>query len=219
VKAVRTARVPSMPVVTVKDAQSMISFMHHTVTKGAYVYNKGYHELCIAIYWSALNSVIAADDGVITAEHKAMACNGLTRALAKPAGGKKDRAWELRHVIDDLVAVWKGQKAADTKAAANQCTGVTSIGPLKATPMPEVDSVESESSEEESGEGADAADPCAAIDGQKDCRKAGECQWRKKKCINICLGEKKKKKCKRKPNCAWDKRAESNNCKFFPKRG
>merc|ERR1719336_9942 len=134
-KAVRSARIPSMPAAAVMSAQSAISFMHHTVQKGAYTYNKGYKELCIALYWSALNTVIAASDGVITEEHKGMACDGLTRALGK--SDKKHRAWELRHVIDDLVKVWKGQKATEMKAKsmADQCSGVTSIGPLKATPM------------------------------------------------------------------------------------
>merc|ERR1719336_221056 len=132
-----------MPVAPFENDHAVRNFLKETISMGAYTYNKGYHEICIALYWSALNTLVAANEGV-SVNLKGEACDGLVEAHEHPQNDKPGKAWELRHAIDAVLDVIDGHKASWSlnwaKQKAKQCNGVSSPGPVMA-PKPQCQTI------------------------------------------------------------------------------
>jgi len=97
ITAVTKAAVFSAPSVQMTSSD-INSFIAASIRSGASLYSKGYVELCIAIYTSALKTILASSDigGV-----KGVACFGLKGATS---GTKEEKAWALRDAMDAIVA-------------------------------------------------------------------------------------------------------------------
>ncbi|KAL7528526.1 hypothetical protein ACHAWF_002595 [Thalassiosira exigua] len=125
-------RFPS-PVVSFSSAEDLKSLVDSTVSSGGSLYDKGYSELCIAIYRSVLNSVLASDSTTVASDDmKNMICQGLQRAETQAS--KVDVAWTLRYTLDAILeelgyAASAGASAWRPDVARSfdyQCSGVTS---------------------------------------------------------------------------------------------
>merc|ERR1712232_148028 len=86
----------------------ILELLESTVNSGSYLYNKGYRELCNAIYWSTINTIIA---GSSSPALKHVACDGLTRAslvAQQQPQSKRDKhaniAWALRYTMDTMIS-------------------------------------------------------------------------------------------------------------------
>lgn len=106
ITAVQQSQVPATPTVQIDSADAVKSLVMATIQSGASLYDKGYRELCIAIYASTLRTVVAsrgASEAV-----KGVACAGLRAELVAGAAGlstsKSQRAWLLRDTLDALLA-------------------------------------------------------------------------------------------------------------------
>ena len=128
--------VPSFPSpsISFSSASEIKSLVDSTIDAGGGLYDKGYRELCIAIYKSVLNSILAAkvDGGAISQTTKSMICQGLKRASSQ-MDSKVDSAWSLRYTLDAiLVELGYGQPSQgthwrpDATMNAYECSAVTS---------------------------------------------------------------------------------------------
>jgi len=98
----------NVPFVSTSD---VVEFLSATITSGGSLYNMDYIELCAAMYWSAVNTVIASS--IITPAVKQVACAGLLESMTSTAGddsgssGSSDKAsgiaWTLRYTMDSIV--------------------------------------------------------------------------------------------------------------------
>jgi len=101
------------PLVIFNTYQDVIALIQATILSGGNLYDKSYIELCIAMYWSVLNSIIAATptssttNVVVPNSVKAVICAGLNTMITTTDSSKKDKAWTLRYimeaVMDDLM--------------------------------------------------------------------------------------------------------------------
>jgi len=196
VTAVMDPVVPAMPQMALAKPDGVLQLLSSAISSGSSVFNKGYPELCVAIYWSALNTLVAASDGVGKVV-KGAVCGGLQETMALPFGDKTDMAWELRSTMDALVnyirtgnAAWNAKKM---KRRASECTGVTSLGNVRPGAFTPID-----------------ADPCLGLVGKRACKaERTRCRFKKSRCTSRCLGL-RKGKCKKSSACRWD----SNECMF-----
>ena len=122
-----------MPPIAFGLSEDVADLLRSTIKSGSSLYDKGYRELCISIYWSTLSSVVAASVGVDEAT-KGVACAGLLQSLKEE--GKVEKAWTLRYTIDAMLAdlqgldregshLWLPDAAEFTNRAA-VCSGTTS---------------------------------------------------------------------------------------------
>eukprot|EP00927_Polykrikos_kofoidii_P029729 TRINITY_DN25655_c0_g1_i1.p1 TRINITY_DN25655_c0_g1~~TRINITY_DN25655_c0_g1_i1.p1 ORF type:complete len:472 (-),score=39.81 TRINITY_DN25655_c0_g1_i1:127-1542(-) len=106
ITAVQQSQVPVTPTVQIDSADVVKAHVTATIQSGAYVYNKGYRELCIAIYASTLRTLVASQGASDTV--KGVACAGLRAELNAGVAGlstsKSERAWLLRQTLDALLA-------------------------------------------------------------------------------------------------------------------
>mmetsp|Transcript_12448 Transcript_12448/g.15587 ORF Transcript_12448/g.15587 Transcript_12448/m.15587 type:complete len:398 (-) Transcript_12448:178-1371(-) len=105
VTAVGDVRAYQSPAIDFGSNDDVESLLLSTIKSGGSLYDKGYVELCVSIYWSSLNSIIAASAGV-TGAIKTVACAGLkqtTKDMSKTA-----QAWTLRYTMDAILADLRG---------------------------------------------------------------------------------------------------------------
>lgn len=86
---------PSIPL----DSGGISSMIQATIDSGGALYDKGYKELCLAMYETAARQIVAAagPSGAI----RALACAGLQQAAS---GTKELKAWVLRRAFDAILA-------------------------------------------------------------------------------------------------------------------
>jgi len=124
------------PSISLSSPNQINNLIDSTIRSGGGVYDKGYQELCIAMYRSVLNTILAVEDGgangVVSNAVRSMICQGFQRA-ATQIGSKADTAWTLRHTLDAVVeelgfaepnqgASWR----PDPTMNEYKCSGVTS---------------------------------------------------------------------------------------------
>lgn len=122
------------PSISFDSADQIKAFMEDTIKNGSSLYNKGYVEMCNAIYWSMLNTLLASPAGVPDTV-KGVTCEGLRYSSALE--DKEDIAWALRYTIDAVSADMDGEDnaarpswlpaAEDASVYAEACVGVTSM--------------------------------------------------------------------------------------------
>jgi len=151
------------PAVSFDSTDDVVSILEATIYSGGSLYDKSYRELCFALYWSTLSTLVASPAGVPEAV-KAVACAGLREAMRQD--GKAERAWALRHTMDAILADVQGlermertaentwlpaleELAAAATNKASACTGTTSPSEL----MVDLD---------------DGSDPIMAMDPSED---------------------------------------------------
>lgn len=96
---------------TITTPKQIRDLIDSTIKSGGKLYDYGYHELCIAIYRSTLNSLMAASsegtssggDGVVTNEIKILICDGLQQAGSYDRKELVDIAWSLRRTLDGVI--------------------------------------------------------------------------------------------------------------------
>ncbi|KAL9187562.1 hypothetical protein ACHAXT_001665 [Thalassiosira profunda] len=124
------------PVLSIASAEELKATIEASIQTGTKVYNYNYRELCIAIYRTTLNTILAAEYGVASSSKiKAMACQGLQRAETQSAS-KADAAFTLRYTLDAILeelgvldpAAGTGWRpdAATFAELGYRCEGVTS---------------------------------------------------------------------------------------------
>merc|ERR1712238_523877 len=104
---------PSPPVIF-NTYQDVITLIESTISSGGNLYDKSYIKLCIALYWSVLNSIIVATptssttNVVVPNSVKAVICAGLNTMITMTDASKKDQAWTLRYIMDAVMDDLKG---------------------------------------------------------------------------------------------------------------
>ena len=100
IRAVGEKQVFPSPVLMISSNDEIRELIVSTISRGGSLYDYGYYELCISVYASTLNSMLAADSGV-TDVLKGMVCQGLSRAREQK--NKGDKAWTLRYTMDGVL--------------------------------------------------------------------------------------------------------------------
>jgi hypothetical protein len=90
----------TVPALQLQSAAS-VGLIQGAISSGAPLYDKGYRELCIAIYTSTIRTLLAASGN---SSHTGVACAGLVRAAQGGSTSKAERAWVLRRTLDALGA-------------------------------------------------------------------------------------------------------------------
>ena len=140
----QTTSFPS-PSITLSSTDDIKALIDETTESGGGLYDKGYQELCIAIYRSVLNTILEAnkddDDasssttttGIVSERMRNVICQGLQRADTQKSSSKVDVAWTMRYTLAALLeemgfnatsdeSVWR----PDPTVNEYQCSGVTS---------------------------------------------------------------------------------------------
>ena len=144
ITAVNDEQIFPSPSITLSSTDEIKKLIDETTQLGGALYNYGYYELCIAIYRSVLNTLLAANnsDGdvsesapsIVSERMKNMICQGLQRAESQ-IGSKTDMAWTLRYTLDALVEEMGFALPSSTESTwrpdaalvdGYQCSGVTS---------------------------------------------------------------------------------------------
>jgi energy-converting hydrogenase Eha subunit A len=122
------------PLFPFQSVDEVTTLIENTIKSGSYLYNNDYRELCVAIYWSTLNTLLNAPTGV-PEEVKGVICAGLLHSSTQD--NKADIAWTLRYTMDAVVADMEGNvrttqqswlpEAASASTYARKCSGVTSV--------------------------------------------------------------------------------------------
>jgi hypothetical protein len=157
ITAVKAATTFASPTISLSSSTDIRNLLESTIRSGSYLYNYGYAELCIAIYSSTLNSLLAASitDGndELSQETvsllKGMACEGI---LLSDSQEKASAAFTLRYTMDGIleqlgfidpeganIGSWRPNVATAT-AFADQCQARTSSygvsAPINQSPSP-----------------------------------------------------------------------------------
>ncbi len=139
VKEPRSFPLPKFDVIESKD--DVIALIQSTITAGGGLYDKGYTELCIAMYWSVLNTILSSDTGVVSDAIQAVLCAGLQQVETQTneRDNKENIAWTLRHAMDALIADLQGfsrltvqdwlPTVDEATSMKVQCLGRTSAAP------------------------------------------------------------------------------------------
>ena len=138
IEAVREPRAFSTPILDAGTSQDIATLLQNTIASGGGLYDKSYVELCIAIYWSVLNTLVASPE--VPESVKVVLCAGLERAAEiQSIDGVNEPAiaWALRYTIDAVLADLNGSERSivenwlPTKAEADSmevnCVGRTSM--------------------------------------------------------------------------------------------
>jgi len=140
ITAVDTPKTYPSPVISIASKNEIKGLIDSTIDSGGSLYDYGYGELCIAVYRSTLNTLLAAGsaadvDSVVTNVIKGMICQGLQRAETQN-DSKTSTAWTLRYTLDgileelgfsdpDETTGWRPD-ATMAESLADRCSGVTS---------------------------------------------------------------------------------------------
>mmetsp|Transcript_6772 Transcript_6772/g.19601 ORF Transcript_6772/g.19601 Transcript_6772/m.19601 type:complete len:517 (+) Transcript_6772:109-1659(+) len=141
--------------------QAVVDLLRTTIASGGSLYDKSYIELCVVMYWSVLNSLLASTSSpgfALPDPVRVVICAGLEAAEAdlfsssssssSSTTSSSDRnraaAWTLRHAIDavmeDLLGLDRSRTAADvggwlpTKAEAESQGAATCVA--RTSPAP-----------------------------------------------------------------------------------
>jgi len=112
------------PQIQFESIEEIIDLLQSTIDSGGSLYNKSYIELCIAMYWSVLNSILNAssesesteeDLVVVPTSTKVVICAGLNEMVTSSKNednsgnsSKQDQAFVLRYTIDAIIADLQG---------------------------------------------------------------------------------------------------------------
>lgn len=93
------------PSISIKSTNEILQLIQSTIKSGGKLYDYGYQELCIAIYRSTLNTLLASSDDsdVITDTINYLICFGLQEAATFDRTELIDIAWSLRGTLDDII--------------------------------------------------------------------------------------------------------------------
>merc|ERR1740130_1896490 len=98
------------PQIQFNSVNDIIQLLQSTISSGGSLYDLSYIELCIAMYWSVLNSILNANlvlnvtantiDAIsmLSATTKVVICSGLNEMISTN-NSKEDQAWILRYTI------------------------------------------------------------------------------------------------------------------------
>mmetsp|Transcript_22469 Transcript_22469/g.53403 ORF Transcript_22469/g.53403 Transcript_22469/m.53403 type:complete len:542 (+) Transcript_22469:237-1862(+) len=124
-----------------QSVADVVTLIRSTISSGGGLYDKGYVELCITMYWSVLNTILSSSSTVVTDSVRAVICSGLQQVEAQMEGGdgKQNIAWTLRYVMDASIADLEGTSRTSfqnwlptpSEAASMEvtCIGRTSVAP------------------------------------------------------------------------------------------
>merc|ERR1712232_182398 len=84
------------------DGDRIRGLLERTIYKGSSLYNKGYIELCAALYWSSVNTIVSSLSKS-SAALKHVGCAGLGEAMRMDVD-KNEIAWIMRYTIDAMLA-------------------------------------------------------------------------------------------------------------------
>jgi len=124
-----------------QSSTDAVSLIRSTISSGGGLYDKGYVELCITMYWSVLNTILSSSSSVVTDPVRAVICSGLQQVEDQNASGdsKQNIAWTLRYAMDAVIADLEGSSRTSdqywlptqTEAASMEstCIGRTSMAP------------------------------------------------------------------------------------------
>merc|ERR1740130_1218658 len=108
------------PQIQFNSISDIINLLQSTISSGGSLYDLSYIELCIAMYWSVLNSILNANlvlnvtantiDAIsmLSATTKVVICSGLNEMIINYNNSKEDQAWTLRYTIDAIIADLQG---------------------------------------------------------------------------------------------------------------
>jgi hypothetical protein len=95
------------PQIQFDSVDEIINLLQSTISSGGSLYDKSYIELCIAMYWSVLNSIL--NTNAIAIATKVVICSGLIEMINNNSNNsKEDQAWTLRYTIDAIIADLQG---------------------------------------------------------------------------------------------------------------
>lgn len=108
ITAVNDYQTFASPVISLSSTDEIKTLIDRTIQAGGGLYDKGYQELCIALYRSVLNTILASDDSTVTTSSivskrmESISCQGLQRAETQ-IGSKVNMAWTLRYTLDAML--------------------------------------------------------------------------------------------------------------------
>jgi len=92
-----------------ESSDDIVSLLRSTISSGGGLYDLSYVELCIAMYWSVLNTILASAVS-LSDPLKVVICAGLEEVEYQMDDGdsKANIAWTLRHAMDAVIADLRG---------------------------------------------------------------------------------------------------------------
>jgi len=98
-----------------ESADDVVGLLRSTISSGGGLYDKSYIELCIAMYWSVLNTILSSGSGVVSESIQAVICAGLQEVEAQMEDGdsKENIAWTMRYAMDAVIADLQGSARTD----------------------------------------------------------------------------------------------------------
>jgi len=107
IEAVMEPRSFPLPAYDILESEDdVMELIRSTIASGGSLYDKSYVELCIAMYWSVLNTILSSESGAISDPVRAVICAGLQQVEAQMDDGdsKANIAWTLRYAMDAATA-------------------------------------------------------------------------------------------------------------------
>jgi len=131
------------PLIIVRSGDDIEALIEATIISGSKVNDYGYREICIAIYWSTLNTILEASG--LSDAVKEVACAGVKKV--ESYGDKVENARNLRYTLDALLADVKGAERNENSPAwlpvsnvfvglEERCRGYTSFPSRSPEPTP-----------------------------------------------------------------------------------
>jgi len=140
IEAVTEPRAFPLPEYDVLEStDDVVALLRSSISSGGGLYDKDYMELCIAMYWSVLNTILSSE--VLSDPVKVVICAGLQQfEYLKGVGSSKESlAWQLRFTMDAVISDLEGtdrlttQDWLPTRSRASSmdvtCFGRTSAAP------------------------------------------------------------------------------------------
>ncbi len=128
------------PVISLSSTDEIKTLINKTIQSGGGLYDKGYQELCIALYSTVLNTILASNDSstdatssdIVSQRMKSIICQGLLRAETQ-IGSKLSMAWTLRYTLDALLEemgfnISRNDQAWRPDPNIYECSAVTNSG-------------------------------------------------------------------------------------------
>jgi len=98
-----------------ESTNDVLTLLTSTILSGGGLYDKSYIELCIAMYWSVLNTILSSGSGVVSEPILAVICAGLQEVEAQMVDGdsKANIAWTMRYAMNAVIADLEGSARID----------------------------------------------------------------------------------------------------------
>ena len=119
IEAVRQPRsFPSPVYENLQSANDVVSLLRSTISSGGGVYDYGYQEICIAMYWSVLNTILSSQASAVSDPVRAVICAGLQEVEDQMEVGdsKVNIAWNLRYTMDAVIADINGSSRTTSQS-------------------------------------------------------------------------------------------------------